>query len=365
MKLFFRIAFFFSFCGLALNAQIVKYSNEFLAIGVGARAMAMGNSVTSSTNDVTAGYWNPAGLTGMKSNLQASLMHSEYFAGIAKYDYGAVGIKIDSNSAASISFIRFGVDNIANTLQLIDANGNIDYDKISKFSVTDFATLLSYARKIKKISGLDIGGSAKIIRRRIGDFGGAWGFGIDIGANYQLKNWKFSAVGRDITGTFNAWSYNLTDETKQVFSQTGNEIPKNSLEVTLPRLILGVAREFDLYKNKFHLLGEFNLNTTFDGKRNVLIKSNLFSSDPMLGIELSYIKMIFLRFGLNNIQQFTDIQKKKVTSVQPNLGIGIHYKGIALSYAYTNLGNASIAPFSNVFSLNININKKIKAIESK
>ena len=342
------------------NAQIVKYSNEFLAIGVGARAMAMGTSVSSSTNDVTAGYWNPAGILGIKSNLQVGLMHSEYFAGIAKYDYGAIGIKIDSNSAASASFIRFGVDNIANTLQLIDANGNVDYDKISKFNVTDFAGLLSYARKLNKLKGFEIGSSAKIIRRRIGDFGGAWGFGIDVGANYQIKKLRISAVGRDITGTFNAWSYNLTEETKQVFSQTGNAIPKNSVEVTMPRLVLGISREFDLWKNKFHLLTEFNLINTFDGRRNVLIRTNSLSSDPVFGMELSYLKMIFLRFGINNIQRYTDIQRQSKTSVQPGIGIGINYKGFSLNYAFTDLGDASIAPYSNVFSLNVNINKKSK-----
>ncbi len=39
-----------------------KYSNEFLSIGVGAKAQALGNAVVAQTNDVTAGVWNPAGL---------------------------------------------------------------------------------------------------------------------------------------------------------------------------------------------------------------------------------------------------------------------------------------------------------------
>ena len=43
-----------------LTAQ--KYSNEFLSIGVGAKNFSMGNAVVASVNDVTAGYWNPAGL---------------------------------------------------------------------------------------------------------------------------------------------------------------------------------------------------------------------------------------------------------------------------------------------------------------
>src|ERR1700746_1106429 len=79
-------------------AQAPKYSNEFLNIGVGARALGMSNSYITSVNDVTAGYWNPAGLLGIGNQHQAALMHSEYFAGIAKYDYGAFATKLDSSS---------------------------------------------------------------------------------------------------------------------------------------------------------------------------------------------------------------------------------------------------------------------------
>src|SRR5690554_3125118 len=64
-----------------------KYSNEFLQIGVGARSLGMGNAMVAGVNDVTSVYWNPAGLTGVENKLDVSLMHSEYFAGIAKYDY--------------------------------------------------------------------------------------------------------------------------------------------------------------------------------------------------------------------------------------------------------------------------------------
>src|ERR1035437_8590647 len=143
--------------GFFVQAQVAKYSNEFLAVGVGARALAMGNANIVSANDVTCGYYNPAGLLNIKSKFQVALMHADYFAGIAKYDYGAISTRIDSNSVASLSIIRFGVDNIPNTTQMIDANGFIDYSKISAFSVSDVAALFSYARKLKTIKGLTLG----------------------------------------------------------------------------------------------------------------------------------------------------------------------------------------------------------------
>ncbi len=349
-------------CGLALkplSAQVTKYSNEFLNIGVGARALAMANANVTSANDATAAYWNPANLNFIPSNIQLGLMHADYFAGIAKYDYAGIAARLDSSSAGAISIIRFGVDNIPNTTQLIDANGNVDYDKISKFNATDFAALLSYSRKIKQVNGLLLGGSAKIIRRKIGEFGGSWGFGLDMGCTYSLKKWQVSAVMRDITGTFNAWSFNLSEEVKEVFSQTKNAIPKNSIEITAPHLIMGAARSFNLWKDKIGFLAELNMIGTFDGQRNVLINSKHLNLDPALGVELDYKKFIFLRGGIGNIQRTTDERGLPQTTVQPNMGLGIKYKVFALDYAFTDIGDQSVALYSNIFSLKININKSV------
>ncbi len=140
---------FLAFTCFSAQAQTRKYSNEFLAIGVGARALGMSNASVATVSDVTSGYWNPAGLAGLKNNFEVVLMHSEYFAGIAKYDYGALAKQIDSSSSIGLSIVRFGVDDIPNTTELIDANGQIDYDRITTFSAADYAFILSYAKKLK------------------------------------------------------------------------------------------------------------------------------------------------------------------------------------------------------------------------
>ena len=369
------------FCGIFSFAQ-VKYSNEFLSIGVGARALGMSNSNIASVNDATSGYWNPAGLSGIKTNLEIAGMHSEYFAGIAKYEYFGAATRIDSSSVMGASFIRFGVDNIPNTTELIDAQGNVDYDRITTFSAADYAFLFSYARTfpkgdkprldsigkstgssvaaVDKLDGLSIGANAKIIRRKVGNFGGAWGFGIDAAIQYKYKGWMLGAMVRDITTTFNAWSYTLSDEIKNVFVLTGNEIPSNSIEITLPKLIVGGARKMEFMQSKFSLLAEMNFDMSFDGKRNVLIKSNLVSIDPHMGIEAGYKGLIFLRTGIGNIQKSTDVVGKKITTFQPNIGLGIKIKAITLDYALTDIGDKSVALYSNVFSLKLAINKTLK-----
>lgn len=333
-----------------------KYSNEFLAVGVGARALGMGSAYVSAVNDVTSGYWNPTGLLGVRGDLQVGAMHSEYFAGIAKYDYIGLAKPIDSVSTIGVSFIRFGIDNIPNTIDLIDPSGNIDYDRITTFSSADHAFILSYARKTS-IPGLKLGGNAKIIYRRVGEFGKAWGFGLDAAARYDHDAWRLSAVLRDVTGTFNAWSYTLDQRTIDVFTQTGNELPVNSVEVTLPRLVLGGARQFN-FGSKFGLVAALDLENTFDGKRNTFIKSKAISTDPRVGVELGYAGVVFVRMGMGNIQQVTSIDDKKSWTVQPNLGVGLKIKSVSIDYALTDIGDNSVALYSNVFSLRFDLFKR-------
>jgi hypothetical protein len=340
------------------TSQPPKYSNEFLSIGVGARALGMSNAFVAVANDATSGYWNPAGLTHITSNIQLSLMHTQYFAGIARYDYGSMAFRGSGNHHFGISYIRFGVDDIPDTSELIDAEGNINYDRIRSFSASDNAFLVSYARRLPSNENLSLGFNAKIIRRTAGNFAGAWGFGLDAGLQYQLGPWQFAAVGRDITSTFNAWNYDLDERMREVFTLTGNEIPENSLEITLPRLILGAARHFAI-NDDFGLLASLDMIITTDGKRNVLIQGDPLSMEPNLGVEFSFRDMVFLRGGIGNMQQYTGNNGQRVNSVQANMGVGIVIGDmLSIDYALTDVGDNSVALYSNVFSLRLNIQRR-------
>jgi len=337
------------------HAQTRKYSNEFLNIGVGARSLAMSGAGIASVGDVTAGYWNPAGLTDIDADLDVAGMHAEYFAGIAQYDYGAIAKKIDSTSVIALSVIRFGVDDIPNTTQLINADGTLNYDNITSFSAVDYGFLVSYAKELK-VPGLSLGANVKVVHRIIGDFASSWGFGLDAGVIYRRGNWRFAAMARDITSTYNAWNYSLDEETQEVFIATGNELPENGLEITLPRFIFGASYKREL--GKFALLGEINAALTTDGQRNVLISADPLSIDPVMGIEASYLNMIFLRAGIGNIQKIKTFQGAEEYSVQPNMGVGLRLGNFFLDYAITDIGNTSEALYSNVFSLRFRIFKQ-------
>jgi hypothetical protein len=355
-----RKAILFSGLILSMNKMYSqtapKYSNDFLDIGVGARSLAMGNSVVASVNDVTSGYWNPAGLLGVKGDIEVSLMHDEYFAGIAQDDYIAASYRLDTNSVFGLTIIRFGIDNIPYTIDLIDATGNINYNNITTFSDAQYAFLFSYARSFSSMPGLQLGGNVKIIRSVIGNFASSWGFGLDAGAQYKYNDWLFGAVARDITSTFNAWSYNLSQDLINVFNETGNQIPSNGLEITLPRLLLGAARTFTCFHDKVSIMPELGADITFDGKRNTIISTNPVSVDPHLGIETGYRGMIFLRLGLGNIQTSTDPTGASAVYFSPDFGVGLKIKSFSLDYALTD--NTTAGLYSNIFSVKFDINKK-------
>ncbi len=333
-----------------------KYSNEFLAIGVGADALGLGNAVVAQTSNVNSGYWNPAGLTQVNKWLDVSLMHSEYFAGIAKYDYLGLAHAIDKISTVGFSAIRFAVDDIPNTTQLIDQQGNIDYSRISTFTAADYGFLFSYARKMK-IKGLSLGGNFKVIHRKVGDFAKSWGFGLDAGAQYFYKNYKFGLMARDVSSTFNAWVFNLDSKTQEVFVKTGNTIPVNGLEITLPRFILASYGKFNLGKKGIYTASEINLDITSDGRRNTLIESRLFSFDPHLGIEFGFKNFVAIRGGISNFQYVKQYDDSKKLNFQPNIGLGLNIKNFYLDYAFTNIGSVSASLYSHIISIRIKLNK--------
>ncbi len=362
----FYLALFLNLICISGFSQFRKYSNEFLNIGAGARGLSMGSSQVASVKDGTAGYWNPAGLTGIKDHPNLNLMHAEYFAGIGKYDYASIAFPLTNNKRTiGITALRFAVDDIMNTLFLVEPDGSINYNNIKAFSSADYGFLLSFAQKLKESEKKNIhfGVNAKVIHRNVGKFAKSWGFGMDAGLQIIQNNWRFGIVARDITTTFNAWSFNFTEKEKEVLYLTNNEIPVKSTEITAPRLVLGVAHDFKL-SQKLSLLTEANFDLTFDGKRNTLISAAPVSADPKIGFELNMNNVFFLRAGVNNFQKALadgdTLNQKKVWIYQPAAGAGFNISNVTIDYAFTNLANQSNPLFTHVFSLKINVSNEKK-----
>lgn len=345
-------------------AQFRKYSNEFLNIGAGARGLAMGSAQVASVNDATAGYWNPAGLVGVKDHPNINLMHAEYFAGIGKYDYGSIALPVQDNKRTiGFSLLRFAVDDIPNTLFLVEPDGSINFNNIQTFSSADYAFLFSFAQNLKETEDkrISFGVNTKIIHRKVGKFASAWGFGIDAGLQMHGEKWHAGIVARDLTTTFNAWSFKFTEKEKEVLYLTNNEIPVKSTELTAPRIVIGGGYDFRL-GSSVKLLAEANMNLTFDGKRNTVISSNAISIDPSLGLEAAVKEVFFIRAGITNFQKALadgdTLNQKKVWIYQPSLGAGVKIKNVMIDYAFTNLANQSNPLYTHIFSLRFNLVKR-------
>src|ERR1700744_4666330 len=141
---------FGSLSTLSAFCQFTEYSNEFLNIGAGARGLGMASAQVATVSDATAGYWNPAALANIKGDPQLSLMHAEYYAGVGKYDFGSLALPLkDNKRTLGLTVLRFAVDDIPNTIFLVQPDGTINFSNITTFSSADYACLLSYAQQVK------------------------------------------------------------------------------------------------------------------------------------------------------------------------------------------------------------------------
>lgn len=339
---------------LVLGAQTSRnYSNEFMNIGVDAAALGMSNAVVASSQDVNSGYWNPAGLVHLEDS-QLALLHSSYFANIANYNYVAFAMPLDDRTAIGISLIRFGVDDILDTTKLIDQQGVVNYDRINLFSAADYGLTFSFARKLP-LEGLNYGVNAKVIRRIIGDFASSWGFGFDLGIQFDVNDWKFGLMARDITTTFNSWAFDAgrLEDIQNAIPGENQEAPETT-ELSLPKLQLGISKLFT-FNYDYSLRAEIDLIARFE-QNNDLISTSFVSINPAIGFDFGYTGLVFLRAGVGNFQNELQIDNTESLSFQPNFGLGFKYNGIALDYAFTDIGDQSAALYSNVFSIKIDLN---------
>jgi hypothetical protein len=142
-----------------------------------------------------------------------------------------------------------------------------------------------------------------------------------------------------------------------VYALTGNIIPVSSLEVTLPRAIFGITYNFTV-GSKIGILSSADFEMTFDGKRNVALKTDFLSISPMAGIEMDYAKIAFLRLGAGKFQQIKDFHGATAISWQPNFGLGVKIKSLRVDYAMTDFSDNAETLYSHVFSLAIGLNDK-------
>jgi hypothetical protein len=303
----------------SLQAQTVvaKYAGEFMALGVGGRALGMGGAFVAVANDVTSGYYNPAGLANINYP-QLSLMHSEQFGNLVNYDYGAVAIPYSKDMSFGLSVMRLGVDGIPDTRNaLYDANGDgiidinndrLDYSKITEFSNQDWAFYLTFAKR--QSQNFYWGVNAKIIRRDLAEYG-ATGIGFDVGAYYvPFENLFLGANLQDATTTLIAWS-------------TGRN------ELVSPTLKVGGAYKFVEILGGY-IMPALDFDIRFENRR---FASNFnlgpVSFDMHAGFEYNFKNVVSVRAGYNDVKQFT-------------IGAGVKLPKLNIDYSFARFSESEI-----------------------
>jgi hypothetical protein len=291
-----------------------KYAGEFLSLGVGGRYAGIGGGGVALSNDVAAGYYNPAGLSSI-TYPQVSLFHESRFAGLFDYDYLAGAMPLDPRQTVGLSILRFGYGDIKDTRNaLVDQNGNgkldeedrVDPNLIRIGNASDWAFIGSYARTVG--DNLSLGGNIKVLHRNILDTS-AWGFGIDLAARYQpIEHLTLAGTLHDATKSMLAW-------------ETGHQ------EFIVPSLRIGGS--YDLRIAEDHAIrptvdGIFR----FEGRHESTFTDlnigdvSIASLDLTGGVEYGYKEKFFARGGISELRQLS-------------LGAGVRLPKLNIDYAFT------------------------------
>lgn len=324
---------------LRANAQgegitLAKYANDFLSIGVGGRALGMGSAYTAAANDVTSGYWNPAGLSKLEFP-EIILMHDQRYGDIVSYNYAAGAVKVSKDETVGLSAVILSVSGVPNTLSAgleTDPNGNlipisnpsvdslvrVDPSKVTFFGETDFALIGSYAKQ--STDYFAYGGSVKLLRRSIGTTSGT-GIGFDVGVLYTpFRNFSLGANLQNATTTVLAWTTGTT-------------------EVMPPTLATGAA--YDLLLGSFGFTPALDLLFNVDNMRSSSeVHLGPISADLRAGAEVSYKNVVAIRAGYNEVRQFT-------------VGAGIRLPKLDIDYAFAKFSDGDALPPTNRISLKL------------
>lgn len=133
---------------------------NFLKLGTGARAIALGEAYSAAADDATSLFWNPAGLARIEHQT-ATLMYAPYLAETS-YSYGAWGRRLGRRHAIGASVQYFS----AGTLSETDANNA----SLGDFHPYDLAISAGYAYRFShrlREEGWTAGAAVKWVQSKI------------------------------------------------------------------------------------------------------------------------------------------------------------------------------------------------------
>jgi hypothetical protein len=325
VRLFFPAVLFLT---IASPCRGDKYAGEFLRIGVGARALGMGEAFVAVADDASAPYWNPAGLVNLAER-QVLFMHAEQFGDAINHDFISFAMPLDEEGAVGVSVIRMGVDNIPVTADIRPTleedvgedgipNTGDDGEKDGKFgpgepfilrlhqdeilwkSDAEYAVMFSYARRLN--DRVSLGGNFKLVTQRLLGLASSFGVGLDAGLLYRASD--------DITLGLRAGDFTTT----RLFWDTG------ARETIRPTLIPGVRYSRNIPAIKGTLTAAFDARISFEGHDGSQLEGESMGADLRPGLEYWFKNTLAARVGASG---------DRVTA-----GFGLRYAGFGADYAF-------------------------------
>ncbi|MCE5248779.1 PorV/PorQ family protein [bacterium] len=305
--------------GAAYPDDYRPWAGEFMRMGVGSRAMGMGNAYTAVEGDVYSAYYNPAGLSTMNNRQMA--ISFRYLSMDRHFKDIAFGSKIGPDASFAFSWINAGTEDVVGR----DLNGN----PTGSLSDSRNAFAITFSKNLNQF--VSIGINAKMAYWKLDD-DDAKAFGFDLGVMVRpFKNFTASFVTRDVNSRF-TWNSNRWKET--IGSVDGQPLEK---EDRFPHYnTFGVA--YQLFREKLLLASTLEL-----------VEGNPFGLD--LGAAYKYNDTFTLRAGLYNYTSSDELDTGALTA-----GFTVRVTGsISLDYAYSSdpLENDSIHCFSLVMTYGV------------
>jgi hypothetical protein len=281
---------------------------QFLKIGVGGRATALGEAFIAISDDASALYWNPAGLAQFNKN-QVIISHNIWVVDI-NHDFIGVVYHLDNENSFGASLTALTMDDMPVTTEFAPF-GTGEY-----FGFSDIALSLSYARKMTE--QFSFGGTIKYVEETL-DILKMRGVMIDLGTYYRtgLGSTRFAV-------TVSNFGSELAPDGDVVL--IGNRT-NSEWQSFAPPTLFRVGFAFEPYENEEHrVTTSIQLNHPNDNSENIV-----------LGAEYAWQKMFFLRGGYKfNVDE-------QNYSFGLGLNVPISLAEFTLDYAFTNferLGSA-------------------------
>jgi len=297
---------------------------QFLKIGAGARATALGGAYTAIATDITSIYWNPAGLARSYGNGEAIFNHAEWLAE-TDYDFAAFSLRLPTLGTVGLSITSFRTpDDPVRTIQAPEGTGQT-------WNMSSISAGITYSRNLT--DKFSIGFTGKFVQERLFNLtarGGAFDIGIlydtplenvTLGATITNFGTKMRLEGRDLF--FNNDPFNEDGSVDAVAA----EYRTNDFEMPL-NLKFGLA--WQAVKNdQYEVLATVDANQPND---NIEYLNS--------GVEVGIKSTVFLRagykaLGLENSEQGA------------TFGVGINYDNVGGNFKF-DFGWADYGVLKNV-----------------